>query len=188
VFQRQLSALSARLQMFAIRNLFKRPLGPQQQILSDEEIHANLQRLCVPQVSNEGASSRRILERDVRGIQIFLQVLDERSDRRDEEAKWALRPRLYAILHGLGATDLMHSFIQDNLTDFYLPFNEQTLPRFIDQRGLGLRQAFFTVQDYYLSDVNVKDLELGKSAHLLLRESGDTYFAHVRPLGHGGFG
>lgn len=172
--------------MFAIRNLFKRS-GPQPQILSEDEINLNLQRLCVPQVSDESASGRRILERDVRSIQIYLQVLDDRNDRLDE-AKWALRPRLYAILHRLRATDLMRSFIQYHLTDFYLPFNEQTLPHFIDQRGPDLRQAFFAVQDYYLSDVNVKNLELGKSAHLLLRESGDVYFAHLSPLGHGGFG
>jgi hypothetical protein len=81
----------------------------------------------------------------------------------------------------------MDDFIRENITDFNLPFNEQTLPQFVGEKeGKSLRHAFFDMQDYYLTDV--KDIESEKSLHLTLAVSGDTYFISERPLGHGSFG
>jgi len=140
----------------------------------------------MPPNGGQATHGLRISEKHVRAIRIFLQALDGRANRLDDE-RWALRPRLYAILHRIGATGLLNDFIHHHITDFNLPFNEQTLPLFVTQdAGQGMRFAFFAVQDYYLTDV--KDIESDKSRHLTLPVSGDTYFVPERPLGHGSFG
>ncbi|KAK4182444.1 ankyrin repeat protein [Podospora australis] len=160
---------------------------PQQHYLSIEEIRTSLHKLCMPPNGGNATRGLRISEKDVRGIRIFLQVLDGRANRIGEEG-WTLRPRLYAILHRIGATNLlMDEFIRESITDFNLPFNEQTLPKFVDEKGgVGMRHAFFAVQDYYLTDA--KDIESERSQHLTLSVDGDTYFVSERPLGHGSYG
>ena len=159
--------------------------SPPRPILKIEEINAGLRRLFVP--SDQTLSSGyRISQKNVRSIQEYLQVLDSRSDR-VEEQRWKLRPRLYAILLNIDATDLMSMFISENLTDFNLPFNEHTLPQFIGEReGKNLRHAFFAIQGYCLTDT--KSIESKESEHCTLTESGDTYFIPERPLGQGSFG
>ncbi|OAQ60706.1 ankyrin repeat protein [Pochonia chlamydosporia 170] len=152
----------------------------QSQILTLEEIHEGLHRLCLP------SSGRRISDKDVRSIQTFLQALDERSQRFNDH-RWVLRPRLYAILYNIQATEYMNDFIRDNFTDFHLPFNEQTLPRFFENTdGKCSRADFFTTQDYFLT--NIKDIESEKSIHRVLPVSGDMYYIRERHLGHGGCG
>ncbi|KAL2128691.1 hypothetical protein VTI74DRAFT_8828 [Chaetomium olivicolor] len=146
------------------------PPGPQQPILPIEEIRSSLHRLCTSPIARKPRGERRISDKDLREIQIFLHTLDDRLGRVDDE-RWALRPRLYAILHRIGAAELMHDFIQNNITDFNLPFNEQTLPGFVSEKGrgqVGLCSAFFAVQDYHLTDI--KDIE---------SENCDILFFHV---------
>ncbi|KAI0811868.1 kinase-like domain-containing protein [Xylaria sp. FL0064] len=133
------------------------------------------------------SQGRKISEKTVREIQTLLRLLDDRRNR-CYDAQWALRPRLYAILHNIQATEFMDDFIREHITDFNLPFNEQTLPQFIGQKqdGTNLRFAFFSIQDYYLTET--KDIESEKSLHLTLSDSGDTHFISERPLGQGSFG
>ncbi|KAK4160694.1 hypothetical protein QBC43DRAFT_325084 [Cladorrhinum sp. PSN259] len=170
-----------------VRSLFgkSRP-EPQQQFLSIGEIQVNLHKLCMPPNPGMSASGRRISEKHVQSIQVYLQVLDSRANRYDDH-QWTLRPRLYAILHRIGATSLLDEFISQNITDFHLPFNQQTLPSSVKEKaGEVTCHALFSVQDYYLTDA--KDIESEKSKHLTLSVSGDTYFVPERPLGHGGHG
>ncbi|KAF2968653.1 hypothetical protein GQX73_g4861 [Xylaria multiplex] len=125
-------------------------------------------------------------EKVVREIQTLLRLLDDRYNRWDN-TRWSHRPRLYAILNNIQAIELLDDFIREHMTDFNLPFNEQTLPQFISKKeGTDLRLAFFAAQDYYLTEV--KDIESEKSLHLTLLESGDTHFISQRPLGQGSFG
>ncbi|KAJ2987091.1 hypothetical protein NUW58_g4696 [Xylaria curta] len=158
----------------------------QQYCFTIGEINERLQSLCSP-VSGPHSQGRRITEKGVREIQTLLKLLDDRRNRFDD-AQWAWRPRLYAILHNLQAIEFMDDFIREHITDFNLPFNEQTLPQFIGgkEEGVNLRLAFFAIQDYYLTEV--KDIESEKSLHLTLPVSGDTYFISQRPLGQGSFG
>ncbi|KAK4204935.1 ankyrin repeat protein [Triangularia verruculosa] len=155
--------------------------GPKQ-FFSVEEIQNNLKNLCIP--SGQPARGSRISEKSVRGIQFHLKLLDDRVQRAEEE-RWAQRPRLYAILHKISAIHLLDAFIKANITDFNLPFNQQTLPLFVDETaGRGTRSAFLAVQDYYLTDA--KDIESEKSKHLHLSSSGDDHFVPKRILGQGG--
>jgi hypothetical protein len=159
-----------------------KPRSAPQGIVTIEEIHANLHKICHPPTAGAAASGQRISQNMVRVIQTYLQILDSRAERYDGW-QWTLRPRIFAILNRIGATSLMDDFIRENLTDFNLPFNEQTLPKFVDDR---VRQYFFAVQDFYLTDA--KDIESEKSLHLMLPDSGDVYFVPERPLGQGGYG
>ncbi|KAI0479700.1 hypothetical protein F4859DRAFT_513201 [Xylaria cf. heliscus] len=158
----------------------------QQYHFSIDEINERLHTLCLP-LTPPRSHDRRISSKSVREIQALLQLLDNRRNRYDDN-QWTLRPRIYAILHSIRAIEFMDDFIRESLTDFHLPFNEQTLPQFIGEKegSPNLRHAFFNIQDYYLTDV--KDIESEKSVHLTLSVSGDTYFVPERPLGHGSFG
>ncbi|KAI1421146.1 hypothetical protein F5Y12DRAFT_769561 [Xylaria sp. FL1777] len=157
----------------------------QQYSLPVDEINARLQILCSP-ATGLYSQGRTIPEKSVREIQVWLGLLDDRRNRCDE-AQWAWRPRLYAILHNIQAIEFMDDFIREHITDFNLPFTEQTLPQFIGEKeGMNLRLAFFAIQSYYLTDI--KNIESEKSLHLTLPNSGDTYFVSQRPLGQGSFG
>ncbi len=169
-----------------LRLHFQRRPTPPEPILTAGEIDKHLHTRCLVPHTEWRSQGIKISEKTVRDIQTFLLVLDNRNNRYDDQ-RWTLRPRIYGILRNIDATECMDNFIRGNLTDFSLPFNEQTLPQFLGERaGKNLRHAFFDIQEYYLTDV--KDIESTKSLHLTLSVSGDTYFIPERPLGQGGFG
>ncbi|KAI0445151.1 hypothetical protein F4803DRAFT_205021 [Xylaria telfairii] len=169
-----------------IRNREPSRQEPQRYHFTIDEINERFNTLCIPPTQPLSRGSR-ISQKVIREIQALLRLLDNRRNRYDD-AQWTLIPRIYAILHSIRAVELMDDFIRENYTDFHLPFNEQTLPPFISQKegSLNLRQAFFEIQDYYLTDV--KDIESKESIHLTLPDSGDAYFISERPLGHGSYG
>ncbi|KAJ3576579.1 hypothetical protein NPX13_g3651 [Xylaria arbuscula] len=153
--------------------------------LTYNDINEQLSQLCIPATGSHWPGGR-ISENGVRKIQTWLRELDRQYTRHDD-VQWASRPRLYAILHNIRAVEYMDNFIEEHLTDFSLPFNEQTLPHFIsDKNGMNLRRAFFTIQEHFLT--LIKDIESEKSEHLRLSVSGDTFFISHKPLGFGSFG
>lgn len=171
------------LSWFASGTLWgKSRAAPQTQFIAIEEVYANLRRECRPPSSGAPTGKERISQDRVRNIQTYLSVLDSKAERFDE-GRWTHRPRIYAILNTIEATHLMDDFIRENLTDFNLPFNEQTFPRFVDEK---VRRRFYAVQNYYLT--SAKDIESEKSVHMMLSEDGDKYFVPEKPLGHGGYG
>lgn len=169
-----------------LSSIFNRPRP--HPILDIEEINKALHALCVPPNPPWHPDNDKISQENVQKILSFLQVLDNRSSR-PEEQQWSLRPRLYAILLNIGATDLMDHFIAEGLTDFNLPFSEKTLPPFITEReGNDLRDAFFAIQGYCLAETDVKLIETKNSVHCTWTVSGDTYFIPEGPLGQGSYG
>ncbi|KAI0532800.1 hypothetical protein GGR58DRAFT_488893 [Xylaria digitata] len=155
-----------------------------QYCFANDEINTRLQSLCSP-VAGPRPQGHRISEKVVREIQTLLRLLDDRCNRW-ENTWWSHRPRLYAILHNIQAIEFLDDFIQEHITDFNLPFNEQTLPQFVGKKeGTNLRLEFFAAQDYYLTEV--KDIESEKSVHLTLPDSGNTHYISQRPLGQGSF-
>ena len=148
-------------------------------------INEQLHQLCMP-ATGPHWRDRRISQNGVRKIQTCLGVLDGQHNRYDD-FRWARRPRLYAILHNIGAIEYMDDFIEEQLTDFNLPFNEQTLPPFVGQKnGMNLRRAFFAIQEHFLTEI--KGIESEKSDHLRWSVSGDMFFFSQKPLGSGSFG
>lgn len=81
----------------------------------------------------------------------------------------------------------MDRFVADELSDFYLPFNELTLPGFVGEDGNhGYRDLFLETQRYFLS--RFKDIELEGGTHMTLPRGGDSYFYTLSHLGKGGHG
>lgn len=120
-------------------------------------------------------------------MQIYLTMLDRAANRFHGQA-WSKMPRIYAILRSIGGLEFMDEFIKNDMNDFWLPFNERTLPEFLRQReGTGLRQAFLAVQNYYLTHAKSIETE-GATTHFHLPEGGDTHFIPVKTLGQGSFG
>ncbi|KAH8647083.1 hypothetical protein BGZ60DRAFT_438065 [Tricladium varicosporioides] len=158
-----------------------------QQTLPDEEIDFHLGRLCsLP--AGQHIEGQRIPEQNIRDMQLYLEWLDYKSQR-SQDRRWLLRPRLYGILRNIGALEYMDTFIEQDMNDFYLPYNEPSLPLFVGMKeGVNLRQRFFDAQEYYLT--NMKEIEKDTSSHkhFMLQGSGDIYFVPVKPLGHGSFG
>ncbi len=86
----------------------------------------------------------------------------------------------------------MHNFADEARTDFYLPYNNQTLPSFIQTDDV--RQAFLQVQEYVLT--SAQELEMWYTdasstkvfPHVFLDGSGDQHFRRQSRLGQGNFG
>ncbi|XWW96482.1 hypothetical protein V2A60_004457 [Cordyceps javanica] len=162
------------------------PLAPQV-TPTEKDINKLLGSLCVFP-AEFSAKDHRISEHKIQQIRIHLQSLDRLAGR-SGRAVWCYRPRIYAILRTLGKVSLMDEFIREDLNDFFLPWNERTLPRsfFSGENEADLRTAFLKVQEFYLTDSSVKDVEAGKS-HQNLSLDGDKFFIPCRHLGQGGFG
>jgi hypothetical protein len=86
----------------------------------------------------------------------------------------------------------MNNFVKDGMTDLLLPYNDVTLPGYI--QPWAMRELFLEVQQYLLTDARVlEDLSAGVSStkvlpHIHLSEGGDRHFKRLRMLGKGSFG
>lgn len=81
----------------------------------------------------------------------------------------------------------MDEFRAKRFNDFHLPYNERTLPDFLQEKdGRGLRQAFLDAQSYFLTDAKLVETD-GASTHFY-SENGDEIFQPIRNLGQGSFG
>lgn len=156
------------------------------QVIPDKDVDTALAKLCSPPKVIPGKTPSRIPEERVQHIQRLLSTLDSIFGRRGHSC-WFSRPRIYAILRNISGLEFMDEFAKHGITDFYLPFNERTLPNFIKNRdGEETRQDFIAAQQYLLTDA--KDIENGVSSHFTLKENGDQLFQPIHPLGQGGFG
>jgi hypothetical protein len=112
--------------------------------------------------------------------------------RREDTITWMHRPRTYIILHNLNLVPLMDKFVRDGMTDLLLPYNDVTLPDYI--QPLAMRALFLEVQQYLLTDARVLEVQSAgvTSAkvlpHIHLSDSGNQHFKRLRMLGKGSFG
>jgi hypothetical protein len=76
---------------------------------------------------------------------------------------WSARPRTYAVLRLLGEEmKLMDKFVEEDLLDIGLPYNNLTLPLFV--KGPTLRRNFINYQSFVLT--KAEGMEHGSHAHL----------------------
>lgn len=81
----------------------------------------------------------------------------------------------------------MDGFKAKNFNDSYLPYNERTLPDFLQRKGSrDLRQAFSDAQSYFLT--NAKLFETKSTLTHFDAGNGDNIFQPIRTLGQGSFG
>ncbi|KAL1853276.1 hypothetical protein Daus18300_011844 [Diaporthe australafricana] len=81
----------------------------------------------------------------------------------------------------------MDEFRAKGFNDYHLPYNERTLPDFLQKKdGKNLRQAFLDAQSYFLTDAKLVETD-GASTHFV-DENGDNIFQPIRSLGQGSYG
>ncbi|KAG9204880.1 hypothetical protein G6514_010114 [Epicoccum nigrum] len=86
----------------------------------------------------------------------------------------------------------MNNFVKDGSTDLLLPYDDVTLPDYIQPQAK--RESFFEVQKYLLTDARtLEDLSAGVSSakvlpHIHLSDGGNRHFKRLRMLGKGSFG
>lgn len=145
-------------------------------VRADARFEASLDRL-LPQPLKDGTPIRRSL-RDAD----FRQLADFCS--RAGYPQWGLRPRTYAVLRMIGYPDIIENFINERLTDIFLPYSEDNLPSFVTGEA---RRRFIDCQNYVLNG-RAAALERPGQPHQNFEGSADDYFMYARDLGVGGFG
>lgn len=161
--------------------------APASSVVTDEDIESHLQMLCAPNLSRTpGKSINQISHRNIQSLQTLLAFLDAKAGR-EGSLLWSFTPRTYGILRSIGALEFMSEFRAKNFNDFYLPYNERTLPDFLQQKdGRDLRQAFLEAQSYFLTNTKLIETD-GTSTHFDT-DNGDDIFRPIRSLGQGSFG
>lgn len=102
----------------------------------------------------------------------------------DKWKEYGKRPRTLALLRWVGCPEAIDGFVQDNLSDYALPYTERNLPRSV--KGQQLRAKFLELQQYVLATNQIADLEREGGQHLNIRDQ--QYFDTIKRLGRGGFG
>lgn len=98
--------------------------------------------------------------------------------------QWGLRPRTFAVLRMIGIPEIIERFVEERLTDIYLPYSETNLPSFVSGRA---RSLFLDCQNFVLNG-RAAALETCGEPHQNVSGSADDYFIYVEDLGAGGFG
>ena len=178
--------------------LWKKPT-PETEVRSDaspdEGLRLALNALCqLPEnrPSLPGQRLQTITTEKVQRVSETLRLLHMSRWGQEDTVEWVQRPRTYIILHNLELVHLMNNFVKDGSTDLLLPYNDVTLPDYIQPRAM--RESFLEVQKYLLTDARIlEDLSAGVSSkkvlpHIHLSDGGNRHFKKLRTLGRGSFG
>jgi len=95
---------------------------------------------------------------------------------------WSRVPRIYIVLRIVGQLQLINTFIDHGITDFWFPFSEESLPVVID---LSERTKFVRAQSAVLTQTSA-DIEEGN--HRNLGRTDPLSFETKRYLGSGAYG
>jgi hypothetical protein len=159
--------------------------------VSEDRLLSELTKLCSLPAARSDGTAQRIPDERVQRVSNLLLVLDNWGGRH-EGRQWCTRPRTYIILLNLNATGYMDHFIDQGFTDMWLPYDNRTLPRFLQQEDL--RNEFLEIQNYLLTSAreleDVSDVSHPNRVlpHIHLEGSGDQHFTRLSSLGQGGFG
>ncbi|KAE8384287.1 hypothetical protein BDV23DRAFT_189374 [Aspergillus alliaceus] len=160
------------------------PIQPPVDRKDESDIEELLARLCRPASATNSAVSRSVSVERCNEISDIL--LNKGKNTGDERLlAWSERPRIYIILRNIQRLDLLDDFVKAELTDFHIPFNEDTLPVFL--RENGLRESFLQFQQYVLSS-GAKGLDNHGGSHLSFAGNAQRYFYYKGSLGRGGYG
>ncbi|KAI9035688.1 uncharacterized protein KD926_003132 [Aspergillus affinis] len=159
--------------------------NPPPGVRKDEaDIEDLLDRLCRPvSATSPSASSSVGINRCNEISDILLNKGKVTGDER--LLAWSERPRIYIVLRNIQRLDLLDSFVKAELTDFHIPFNEDTLPAFLYENEI--RESFLHFQSYVLSS-GAKGLDDHGGPHLSLAGNAQRYFYYKGTLGQGGYG
>lgn len=85
----------------------------------------------------------------------------------------------------IGCEEALDGFVEENLSDFSLPYSEENLPHAVS--GDLKRRQFLEYQNYVLT-AHAHDLEKEGGEHQNVEGNADSFFRKERELGSGGFG
>ena len=145
-------------------------------VIGDKMFEASLDKF-LPRPSKDGTPVRKRL-RDAQ----FRQLAEFCN--RAGYPQWGLRPRTFAVLRMIGCPEAIEYFIEERLTDVFLPYSEDNLPSFLNGQA---RWHFLDCQNYVLNG-RAAALEKIGEPHQHVEGSADDYFVYVEDLGAGGFG
>ena len=148
-----------------------------------ESIQACLTKACTLPLPDSNGKASPCPPEHFSHIQQFLEMLDAQDGRLYPHV-WSLRPRIYALLHAIGALKYMDDFAKNNIYDISIPFDHQTLPSFLSDTLL--RRQFLDNQARVLTDA--RHLENSAEDHMYFNGSADDHIVPYHPIGHGGFG
>ena len=160
------------------------PIPPPVDRRDESDIEELLARLCRPASATNSAVIRSVSVQRCNEISDIL--LNKGKSNGDERLlAWSERPRIYFVLRNIQRLDLLDNFVKAELTDFHIPFNEDTLPAFLCENGL--RESFLRFQPYVLSS-GAKGLDNHGEPHLSFAGDAQRYFYYKGSLGRGGYG
>lgn len=181
-------------QPFALRptGLFEGVFGKRAQpsILSpagrkdETDIEELLAHLCRPAYASNSTVARSV---SVERCNEISDILLKKGNKIGNEQllAWSERPRIYFVLRNIQRLDLLDYFVKAELTDFHIPFNEDTLPAFLQESDL--RESFLLFQQYVLSS-GAKGLDIHGGPHLSFAGNAQRFFYYKGSLGRGGYG
>ena len=145
-------------------------------VIEDDRFETSLDSF-LPRPSKDGVPVRkRLREAQFRQLAEFCS--------RAGRPQWGLRPRTYAVLRMIGCPETIEKFINERLTDIFLPYSEDNLPSFVTGEA---RTHFLDCQNFVLNG-RAAALETRGEPHQNVEGSADDYFVYVEDLGAGGFG
>lgn len=151
--------------------------------LTQDQIEEQLEKLCRLSCADKTGRRPKIPPVYFEHITFFVRCLDHIQSRRDWRRSWHSRPRIYTILRAIGALHLMDEFISHHTYDLSLPFDHNTVPRFLTQEDVRIR--FLEAQDCVLTDARTVETS---EDHISFAESAEQHFLAHTKLGSGGFG
>lgn len=99
------------------------------------------------------------------------------------KASWSVAPRIYIILRKLGQLQLLDAFLDQGISDLWLPFTTASLPQCL---SLAYHNEFLKLQPLVLT--KALDLENGNRRHAHFTRDDPFPFESKGTLGQGGFG
>lgn len=97
----------------------------------------------------------------------------------------SLIPRIYSVLKIIDCVDVIEHFVSENITDFWFPFLQKTLP--VAFQDISARNAFLENQELVFNKSTI-GLEREGTEHGHFREASAIPFKKLAELGKGGFG
>ena len=144
--------------------------------IADDRFEASLDKF-LPRPSGDGLPVRKCLrEAQFRQLSDFCI--------RTGRPQWGFRPRTYAVLRMIGCPEIIEKFINERLTDIFLPYSEENLPSFVTGQA---RIHFLDCQNLVLNG-RAAALERPGEPHQNVLGSANDYFDYIEDLGAGTFG
>jgi hypothetical protein len=128
--------------------------------------------------ANEHEAQRTsFTETDIRDIATLLG--------RSPKKEWSLIPRIYIVLRRIGHLEAIEGFTSQNITDFWFPFTQRSLP---ESLGSNSARLDFLAAQEIVCNTRALNLERTDAGHGHFRDPDEIPLRKIGELGKGGSG